>query len=1547
MLHSEKRREKLKSPLAILAALFLSTSLALCDSGLIITEFLAANNSVLIDEDEDSSDWIEIHNTSQQPISLEGWCLTDEEDNLAKWQFPNITIESLGFVLVFASGKNRSNPETELHANFKLDRNGDYLALVQPDKKTIATEFSPQYPAQINDVSYGQSMDLEIHPYLTAESKGKMHFRTNAQAAPRWIQPDFEDNNWEPATTAVGYIIKDHSVPVASLVPTDDITKPGDDIIPTSTRSPVGETVENAIDNDVRTKYLNFDKLNAGMTVEPESEQSLVTGLLLTSANDAPQRDPASFVLYGSNNGIDFSLIAKEKIDVFPGRFRSQEIHFPNDQIFRLYRLIFPTIRNAGSAVAMQIAEVQFMGKTGRIVKDSKLADVTHSSDLITPTSHHSPDNETVENAIDNNPKTKYLNFDKVNTGLTLTTTECVVTGLALTSANDAPDRDPAKFVLSGSKDDGVTFTKIASGNVPIFQERFDRQTVSFDNDVAYKTYELVFPTTIGPSGCCMQIAEVELLGVSGPSSSDIENLISTNVETDMFSRTAILDLRFPFTVKAGDPTDYLSLNVRYSGGFLAYLNGVLVAQSNAPENPDFTSTSILKRSRKDALAWESFSINAKQIRKDRNLLAIRTLSDSADSLEFLFQAQLENTRESLGATSYFSSPTPNYHNGEASSGLLSTPEADHEHGFYEAPFKLALSSTTEGASIRYTMDGSNPTLTTGETYTAPIPINHTTILRATAFLKNWLPSKTLTQTYVFSEDTIRQTSSIARSSGFPNRWDNQTADYDLDQRVTGLNGKDRYGGKYTRRLKESLQSLPSISIVMDIADLFGPRGIYSNPERRGATWERPASVEMIHPDKSQGFQEDVGIRIQGGAFRMMQSRLLTMKKSFRLIFRSNYGASELDYPLFGPEVESGFNNIVLRANGNDAWTFGGAEALYIRDTFAMKTARDMGMAAPNSTFVHLYLNGLYWGLYNPVERPDAGFSAKYHGGEKGDWDALNQDSAPDGNRDAWNRMLNILNGNSSSDEVYQRLQGNNPDGTANPEFENLLNMENMIDYMILNFYVGNGDWPGRNHWVGRNRNNGDGFYFYPWDTETALGLGSGLGCNRLNASGAVASPYAALRNNAAFRLLFADRIHRHFFPGGALYVNPDSPQWNRSKLENNRPAARFAKLVNQVKDAMIAESTRWGDQLKNSPFTPDEHWKPEKDDLLKNYFPNRSRIVLGQFQNVGLYPSVQAPVLNLTGGTEDGFQIKINASKGNVFFTFDGNDPRGPTGVKYDGPVVLNNLTTVKARTLYNSEWSALAESTLLSENHSLLITELHYHPAQPTSDEIKAGFDNANDFEFMEIHNAGVSTIDLQGVRFIDGIQFGFIASPIKKLLGGQFLLMVKDRKAFEKRYGPGLPIAGEYSGQLANNGERIEAVNGSGETILELNYGTKKPWPEDADARGGSMEIIDRNNTFMRPENWRTSLHQGGSPGYPGNINQIIIKSLVIKEGELNMVFSAPVGGDYTVLYRESLSKGYWSPLRKVETTSLTKTEIEVQVGIPNETETSFFKLMSEEN
>ncbi|MDE0867320.1 MAG: immunoglobulin domain-containing protein, partial [Rubripirellula sp.] len=138
--------------------------------------------------------------------------------------------------------------------------------------------------------------------------------------------------------------------------------------------------------------------------------------------------------------------------------------------------------------------------------------DVTSPADTIVGTSTNSPGAEGVANAIDNNSSTKYLNTDKVNTGMTITTGGGVVTAIALTSANDAPDRDPTGFVLSGSNDGGATFTEIASGGVPAFGARFERQTVSIANSTVYTTYELIFPTTAGPSGCCMQIAEVELL---------------------------------------------------------------------------------------------------------------------------------------------------------------------------------------------------------------------------------------------------------------------------------------------------------------------------------------------------------------------------------------------------------------------------------------------------------------------------------------------------------------------------------------------------------------------------------------------------------------------------------------------------------------------------------------------------------------------------------------------------------------------------------------------------------------------------------------------------------------------------------------------------------------------------------------------------------------------------------------------------------------------------------------------------------------------------
>ena len=124
-------------------------------SDIILNEFVAVNVKGLRDEDGDPSDWIEIYNAGTTSVDLFGFSLTDDPDNLAKWKFPHVTLNANSYLVVFADEKNRLVPTAPLHTNFKLEKNGEYLALVHPDRVTIATQFRPQYPAQREDISYG------------------------------------------------------------------------------------------------------------------------------------------------------------------------------------------------------------------------------------------------------------------------------------------------------------------------------------------------------------------------------------------------------------------------------------------------------------------------------------------------------------------------------------------------------------------------------------------------------------------------------------------------------------------------------------------------------------------------------------------------------------------------------------------------------------------------------------------------------------------------------------------------------------------------------------------------------------------------------------------------------------------------------------------------------------------------------------------------------------------------------------------------------------------------------------------------------------------------------------------------------------------------------------------------------------------------------------------------------------------------------------------------------------------------------------------------
>ena len=191
--------------------------------------------------------------------------------------------------------------------------------------------------------------------------------------------------------------------------------------------------------------------------------------------------------------------------------------------------------------------------------------------------------------------------------------------------------------------------------------------------------------------------------------------------------------------------------------------------------------------------------------------------------------------------------------------------------------------------------------------------MSRTTALRAIALKEGYLPSAVRTRSYLFLPDIITRDN---EPPGYPTTWrgdaGNQRADYEMDPEITEH-------PSYRDVLDDAFLAVPTFSIVTDVANLFDPgTGIYQNATQSGVAWERPASVELIYPDGRPGFQENAGLRIQGGASRNLTR---SPKRSLRLLFKGAYGASKLRFPLFdrGNPVES-FDTIILRAGFNQSW---------------------------------------------------------------------------------------------------------------------------------------------------------------------------------------------------------------------------------------------------------------------------------------------------------------------------------------------------------------------------------------------------------------------------------------------------------------------------------------------------------------------------------------------------------------------------------------------------------------------------------------------------
>lgn len=801
------------------------------------------------------------------------------------------------------------------------------------------------------------------------------------------------------------------------------------------------------------------------------------------------------------------------------------------------------------------------------------------------------------------------------------------------------------------------------------------------------------------------------------------------------------------------------------------------------------------------------------------------------------------------GEPRHFGSPTPGEPNADATSvpGFALPPRFSVPHGHYDGPFTLELSTDTPGGTVLYTLDGSEPEPGGAALYEEPILVEGSrdrpaVVVRAVAARDDLDPSRSVTRTYIFPHEVLSQAD---RPAGMPTRWGSApSVDYGMDPQIVTPEGQ-------AERILDGLLSLPSLCITSDVADMFGPGGIYSNPQSEGDRWERPGSVELIwpeglDPDGEGGFQENCGLRIHGGASRQPEK---SPKHSFRMYFRAIYGPTRLRYPVFPDSHVEDFDVLVARAGFNNSWIHwdGGqrSRAQFIRDQWARDVQLAMGDVASHGRFVHLYVSGLYWGVYNLVERPNAPFAASYLGGEKEEYDAYSSGSLTDGNATSWNETLALARSGSLSDpDRYRQLA-------------DLLDLPAFADYMMVNFYGANADWPHHNWYAARRRTPDGRWRFFSWDAERIL---EGLTANRTGVSDDL-SPgiiYARLRTTDEFQTLFGDRAHLHLGEGGPLSPEESARLW--------------VLRMQELEPAVVCESARWGDYRRDvhswssgpyELYTVETHWNRERDRLIASYFPRRTPTVLNQLRSLGLYPRVEAPILLPDPGeVEIGEALEIAApegQEGTIWYTLDGTDPRvaftgdvDPSARTVAGPIVIDDHASVRARILDpEGRWSALAsgEYPIASALAGLRISEIHYHPASGAG------------AEFVELTNRSDRTLSLDGVRFTSGVTFAF--GPGSLLGPGESTVVTDDVARFTASY-PDVTPAGAWTGRLDNGGERLRLEDARGGQLESFSWDDDGLWPIGPDGFGPSLVRVDPEADPDDPRSWRPSAEPGGSPG-----------------------------------------------------------------------------------
>ncbi|HET6409694.1 MAG TPA: chitobiase/beta-hexosaminidase C-terminal domain-containing protein, partial [Chthoniobacteraceae bacterium] len=452
------------------------------------------------------------------------------------------------------------------------------------------------------------------------------------------------------------------------------------------------------------------------------------------------------------------------------------------------------------------------------------------------------------------------------------------------------------------------------------------------------------------------------------------------------------------------------------------------------------------------------------------------------------------------------------------------------------------------------------------------------------------------------------------------------------------------------------------------------PRFDYNFCLVSGDAFERPAALEIVNPGNQIVERTTVGARFAGSPWSRPQYQLQNAatsqwnsgahnKPQVNLFFRGDFGASRLRVDGFIPTSRlREWDTLRLRAGKNDAYN------PFIIDEWMRQSFAATGAPSPQGMFATLFINGQFKSYFNPCERPRGSFFQDFYGSGN-DFDVNYIGSWEEGDTVAFNQMNNFFRNNDfTSPANYQTG-------------ETYWDMANVADYVIVNGWGATQDWPHNNYTFLRERAAGAKWRWSMWDAEGAMGMFGQANshntfenelhvssANAINSEGTVAAlVFRRAHQNPEFRLLFADRLQKHFFNGGAMTRTVMNARWNA--------------LRSKVEPLVLA---CFGGSFNNN------NW---------NNWANRDATFLAQARTAGLWPVTQAPTVSPFGGAAASASLSNPNGSGTIYYTTDGSDPRAVggavQGTAYSGTIAVAGPFALKARVRSTAgEWSPLVEA-------------------------------------------------------------------------------------------------------------------------------------------------------------------------------------------------------------------------------------------------------------